>query len=65
LDSQFIDSEHKILHQWMMVDDSPHDDTPLEKRTIFGSVPSGRTVTSGKIFEDSELPDLVFGTLKH
>jgi hypothetical protein len=47
------------------VDDSPHDDTPLPKRTIFGSVSSGRTVASGKIFEDSELPDLVFGKFQH
>jgi hypothetical protein len=55
-----IDDDHPVKHTIMLVDDDPSDDTPLPERTVFASSLSGRTVTSGKLFTDSELPDLVF-----
>jgi hypothetical protein len=56
-----IDEDHPVKHTIMLVDDDPSDDTPLPERTVFASPFSGRTVTTGQIFNDSELPDLVFG----
>jgi hypothetical protein len=55
-----IDEDHPVKHTVMLVDEDPSDDTPLPERIVFASPFSGRTVTTGQIFTDSELPDLVF-----
>ena len=44
----------------MLVDEDPSDNTPLPERTVFGSSFPGRSIAAGKIFTDSDLPDLVF-----
>lgn len=55
-----IDLEHPVKHTIMLVDEDPSDNTLLPEKTVFGSPFSGRTVTVGQLFPDSNLPDLVF-----
>jgi hypothetical protein len=52
--------DHPVKHTIMLVDEDPSDDTPLPERTVFASIVSGRTVTSGQLFPDSHFPDLIF-----
>jgi hypothetical protein len=55
-----IDPDVKIKHTFMLVDEDPSDNAPLPEKTVFGSSFPGRSVAAGKLFMDSDLPDLVF-----
>jgi len=61
LSERLIDPEHPIQHSIMLVDHDPSDDLPLRQETVFSSGIAGRTVSAGNLFDESELPDLVYG----
>lgn len=45
----------------ILVDDDPQNDVPLKIRSVYGSlVGGGRSVAVGKLFGNSDLPDLVY-----
>lgn len=60
-DQHLIDSSVGIDHIAYLVDKNPRDDTPLSETLLFSTSQSARSVTTGQIYEDSTLPDLVYG----
>jgi hypothetical protein len=60
---QLIEDGYPIVQPVYLVDEDPKDDTPLAETTVFEAPLPARVVTSAQLFNDSELPDLVYGML--
>lgn len=58
---QLLEEGFPIVQQVYLVDKDPEDDTPLVETSAFEAFVPARVVAAANLFDDSELPDLVYG----